>query len=92
MAFTRHYQHKYESEPFATVVTILGLALIFCTLALLPVDIFLVSSTVDQDTGLKKSWADPDTIYWMTTTVQIVYYGMMADQGVVNDNRLSKVL
>ena len=26
-------------------------------------------------TGLKKGWADKDTIYWMTTTVQIVYYG-----------------
>lgn len=45
------------------------------TVALLPIDIFLVSSTVDSHTGLKKLWADPDTIYWMTLSVQIMYYG-----------------
>ncbi|KAI9258776.1 hypothetical protein BDA99DRAFT_514103 [Phascolomyces articulosus] len=73
--FTRYYQHKHESESFATVVTILGLTLILATLALTPIDIFLVSSTVDSLTGLKKSWADKDTIDWMTTTVQFVYYG-----------------
>lgn len=53
----------------------ISLALIFATVALLPIDIFLVSSTVDSDTGLKKLWADKDTIYWMTFTVQIMYYG-----------------
>ncbi|ORY92301.1 LMBR1-like membrane protein-domain-containing protein [Syncephalastrum racemosum] len=74
IGFTRHYQHKQESEAFATVVTIIALALVLATLALLPVDIFLVSSTVSRDTGLKKSWADEDTIYWMTFVVQAVYY------------------
>lgn len=53
----------------------IALALIFATVALLPIDIFLVSSTVDTHTGLKKLWADKDTIYWMTFTVQIMYYG-----------------
>ncbi|KAI8141821.1 putative LMBR1 domain protein [Fennellomyces sp. T-0311] len=72
--FTRYYQHKHESEPFATIVTILALTLIFATLALVPIDIFLVSSTVDPMTGLKKDWADEDTVSWMTTTVQVVYY------------------
>lgn len=75
IGFTRHYQHKRESEAFATIVTIVALALVLATLALLPVDIFLVSSTVSRDTGLKKSWADEDTIYWMTFVVQAVYYG-----------------
>ncbi|KAJ8661173.1 hypothetical protein O0I10_002921 [Lichtheimia ornata] len=81
VGFTRYYQHKRESEPFATIVTILALTLVLATLALVPIDIFLVSSTVDSDTGMKKSWADPDTIFWMTLTVQIVYYvcyGMIA--------------
>ncbi|KAI9494203.1 LMBR1-like membrane protein-domain-containing protein [Zychaea mexicana] len=73
--FTRYYQHKQESEAFATVVTVFALTLILATLALTPIDIFLVSSTVDGETGMKKKWADPDTIFWMTTTVQIVYYG-----------------
>ncbi|KAL1932435.1 hypothetical protein VTP01DRAFT_8113 [Rhizomucor pusillus] len=74
IAFTRYYQHKRESEALATAVTIISLTLVLCTLALLPVDIFLVSSTVDPETGLKKSWADKETIYWMTLTVQIAYY------------------
>ena len=51
-----------------------ALTLILSTVALLPIDIFLVSSTVDAETGLKKLWADSDTIYWMTFTVQIMYY------------------
>ncbi|KAH8553958.1 putative lysosomal cobalamin transporter [Umbelopsis sp. PMI_123] len=74
IGFTRHYQDKHESELFATIITILGLSLLFATLALLPVDIFLVSSTVDYSTGLKKDWANPDTVYWMTLTIQIIYY------------------
>ncbi|KAJ2958400.1 hypothetical protein NQZ79_g6002 [Umbelopsis isabellina] len=74
IGFTRHYQDKHESELFATIVTIVGLSLLLATLALLPVDIFLVSSTVDYTTGLKKHWANPDTVYWMTLTIEIVYY------------------
>jgi LMBR1 domain-containing protein 1 len=53
----------------------LGLGLVFSTLALLPVDIFLVSSTVDQSNGLKKDWATPQVIETMTFTMSIVYYG-----------------
>ncbi|KAM3578990.1 hypothetical protein VKS41_008526 [Umbelopsis sp. WA50703] len=74
IGFTRHYQDKHESELFATVITILGLSLLLATLALLPVDIFLVSSTVDYSTGLKKDWANPDAVYWMTLTIEIIYY------------------
>ncbi|KAI9321721.1 hypothetical protein BX666DRAFT_1904973 [Dichotomocladium elegans] len=74
IGFTRYYQHRHETEPFATSVTVIALTLVLATLALMPVDIFLVSSTVDYNTGLKKSWANPDKIFWMTLTVQIVYY------------------
>ncbi|KAL9548159.1 hypothetical protein PS6_006757 [Mucor atramentarius] len=74
IAFTKYYQSKRDSELSATIVTMIALALIFATVALLPIDIFLVSSTVDSHTGLKKLWADKDTIYWMTFTVQIMYY------------------
>ncbi|KAL9541668.1 hypothetical protein PS6_010194 [Mucor atramentarius] len=66
--------NKYESEFFATFITILALGLVFSTLALLPVDIFLVSSTIDQTKGLKKDWATPDAIETMTLTMSIVYY------------------
>lgn len=76
IAFTRHYQHKHESEALATIITILALTLVLATVALVPIDIFLVSSTVDQSTGLKQPWATPDKMDQITMTIQIVYYGM----------------
>jgi uncharacterized membrane protein YbhN (UPF0104 family) len=75
IGFIKYYQSKRESEISVTIVTMASLTLIFATVTLLPIDIFLVSSTVDKQTGLKKLWADSDTIYWMTVTVQILYYG-----------------
>lgn len=75
VAFVRYYQSKRDSELSATVVSMLSLAILFATVAILPVDIFLVSSTVDPETGLKKLWADEKTVYWMTFSVQVMYYG-----------------
>lgn len=72
--FTRHYQSLRETELSATVVTITGLTVIFGSIAVIPLDIFLVSNTVDLKTGLKKEWADESTIYWMTLAVQCLYY------------------
>ncbi|CEP14813.1 hypothetical protein [Parasitella parasitica] len=74
LGFTRYFQNKYESEFFATCTTILALGLVFSTLTLLPVDIFLVSSTIDQAKGLKKGWATADAIETMKLTMSIVYY------------------
>jgi LMBR1 domain-containing protein 1 len=51
------------------------LGLVFSTLTILPVDIFLVSTTVDQQTGIKKEWATPEVIETMTLTLRIVYFG-----------------
>lgn len=76
MLFTRYFQNKYETEFFATLVTILALGLVFSTLCLLPVDIFLVSSTVDVSKGIKKSWATIQVIERMTFTMSIAYYGI----------------
>ncbi|ORZ09214.1 hypothetical protein BCR42DRAFT_423975 [Absidia repens] len=75
IGFTRYYQDKHERDVFATITSILALGLVLSCLALLPVDIFLVSSTVDSLTGLKKSWATPETIENMKFVVQLVYYG-----------------
>lgn len=82
VGFVKYYKSRRDSELSATVVSILSLALLFSTAAILPVDIFLVSSTVDPQTGLKKLWADEKTIYWMTLTVQIVYYGKEKKMGI----------
>ncbi|SAM00733.1 hypothetical protein [Absidia glauca] len=75
IGFTRYYQDRHERDTLATITTILALGLVFSCLALLPVDIFLVSSTVDPLTGLKKAWATPDTIENMQFVIQWVYYG-----------------
>ncbi|ORX62224.1 hypothetical protein DM01DRAFT_345981 [Hesseltinella vesiculosa] len=72
--FTRHYQHKYEKDVIATVVTITALALVLGCLAILPVDIFLVSSTVNPTSGLKYDWATPEAVDQMKDAVQLVYY------------------
>jgi hypothetical protein len=80
VAFTKYYQSRRDSELSATIVTILSIALIFATVALLPIDIFLVSSTVDPSTGLKWSWADEDTVYWMLFSVKIMYFGKRFDR------------
>ncbi|KAI7900291.1 LMBR1-like membrane protein-domain-containing protein [Cokeromyces recurvatus] len=74
IVFTRYFQNKHESEFFATLITILALGLVFSTLILLPVDIFLVSSTVDQTKGIKKEWATPETVEMMTLSIKTAYY------------------
>ncbi|KAI9254738.1 hypothetical protein EDC94DRAFT_618290 [Helicostylum pulchrum] len=74
IAFTKYHQSKRESELSATIVAMVAITLILATVALQPIDVFLVSSTVDSHTGLKKNWADADTVYWMTFTVQVMYY------------------
>ncbi|KAI9593592.1 hypothetical protein BDF19DRAFT_153011 [Syncephalis fuscata] len=73
-AFTCYYQDPAESESLVTTVTVVGLTFCLCVLALAPLDIFLVSSTVDQGTGLKRSWATPDHIDDFLTTLSIIYY------------------
>ncbi|KAL1918103.1 uncharacterized protein VTP21DRAFT_3369 [Calcarisporiella thermophila] len=72
--FTKYYQNQREAELLVTIVTIVGLTLTFATVALFPIDIFLVSSTVDPRTGLKKGWATPNVIANLTFTLKAVYY------------------
>ncbi|KAI7867412.1 hypothetical protein BDF14DRAFT_1803582 [Spinellus fusiger] len=74
--FIRFYQDKHRVEPLATIISIMALGTTLSTVAILPMDVFLVSSTVDSSTGLKKDWADESTIFWMTLTTQAVYYGL----------------
>ncbi|CAG8705653.1 4921_t:CDS:2, partial [Acaulospora colombiana] len=67
---------KRDSEVLATVVTILSIALCLCTVALFPVDIFLVSSTINPETGLKHSWATKEQVESIVGELKFVYYGM----------------
>lgn len=57
-----------------TVVCVLTLTSLLATVCLLPVDIALVSITTNNATGLKKHWADPDTVDRILTQLKLVYY------------------
>lgn len=75
VGFIKFYQSKRDTSLWVTIVTMITLTIAFGMVTLIPLDIFLVSNTVDRHTGLKKRWADGDTIYWTTLIVQVLYYG-----------------
>ncbi|KAI8600260.1 hypothetical protein EDD21DRAFT_281834, partial [Dissophora ornata] len=72
--FTLYYSDKQDREPFAMVVTILALTLCLTTVALYPVDIFLVSNIMDPATGLRHEWATNEAIAEIQFSVKIIYY------------------
>ncbi|KAG0242340.1 hypothetical protein B0O80DRAFT_494102 [Mortierella sp. GBAus27b] len=72
--FTLYYSDRRDRETFAMVVTILALALCLSTVALFPVDIFLVSTILDPATGLRREWATNQAIADMQWVVRAVYY------------------
>jgi LMBR1 domain-containing protein 1 len=57
------------------IVTVLALAICLSTVALFPVDIFLVSTILDPATGLRREWATNEAIANMQSVVRVVYYG-----------------
>ncbi|OAQ36123.1 hypothetical protein K457DRAFT_120267 [Linnemannia elongata AG-77] len=73
--FTLYYSDSREKEPFALIVTILALTVCLSTVALFPVDIFLVSRIMDPATGLRRAWATDEAIAHMQNAVRIFYYG-----------------
>ncbi|KFH72202.1 hypothetical protein MVEG_02493 [Podila verticillata NRRL 6337] len=72
--FTLYYSDPRDREPFAMVITILALTLCLTTVALFPIDIFLVSRIMNSATGLRHEWATDAAIAHMQDTVRIVYY------------------
>ncbi|KAG0213304.1 hypothetical protein BGX33_002963 [Mortierella sp. NVP41] len=73
--FTLYYSDTTDREPFALIVTVLALTVCLSTVALFPVDIFLVSRIMDPATGLKRAWATDEAIAQMQMAVRIFYYG-----------------
>ncbi|KAK3828861.1 MAG: hypothetical protein J3Q66DRAFT_323751 [Benniella sp.] len=72
--FTLYYSDTRDREPFAMIVTVLALAICLSTVALFPVDIFLVSTILDPATGLRREWATNEAIANMQSVVRVVYY------------------
>ncbi|KAI1316602.1 hypothetical protein EDD11_009727 [Mortierella claussenii] len=72
--FTLYYSDNRDREPFAMIITVLALTLCLSTVALFPVDIFLVSRILDPATGLRRPWATDEAIAAMQLVVRIIYY------------------
>ncbi|ORZ07018.1 hypothetical protein BCR41DRAFT_360490 [Lobosporangium transversale] len=72
--FTVYYSSARDREPFAMIITILALTLCLSTVTLFPIDIFLVSRTLDPATGLRRPWATDEVIASMQLVVSVVYY------------------
>ncbi|KAF9111293.1 hypothetical protein BGX27_005132 [Mortierella sp. AM989] len=72
--FALYYSDARDREPFAMIVTVLALTLCLSTVALFPVDIFLVSRIMDSSTGLRRAWATDEAIANMQLVVRIIYY------------------
>ncbi|KAJ3089376.1 hypothetical protein HK102_006538 [Quaeritorhiza haematococci] len=72
--FTHHYQDPQEKELLVTVVNILGITVCLCTLAIVPVDVFLVSATTNYTTGLKYAWATNETVSFIVDSLSTAYY------------------
>ncbi|KAG0365795.1 hypothetical protein BC939DRAFT_165281 [Gamsiella multidivaricata] len=72
--FTLYYSNWQDREPFAMLVTVLALTLCLTTVALFPVDIFLVSTLMDPATGLRYEWATDSAISQLQLSVKIIYY------------------
>jgi len=48
---------------------------VLATICLFPVDIALVSTTVNRATGLRKDWASPERVETIVLSLKVVYYG-----------------
>jgi len=48
---------------------------VLATICLFPVDIALVSTTVNRATGLRKDWASPERVDTIVLSLKVVYYG-----------------
>jgi LMBR1 domain-containing protein 1 len=49
---------------------------VLATICLFPVDIALVSSTVNRNTGLRKSWASTERVANIVFSLKVVYYSI----------------
>lgn len=74
IAFAKYFEDKRDKEMLVTVVVIGAMLVCLCTVALLPVDIALVSSTNDPHTGLRRDWASQEKVNSIIAGIKGVYY------------------
>jgi len=73
--YVRYYQHKSEKEFGTTAVAMVGMVIALLTTALIPVDIFLVSSFKNSD-GTFHDWATDSIRSEVLSTLTDGYYAM----------------
>jgi LMBR1 domain-containing protein 1 len=76
-SYMQYYQHKREKECGSTMIATLAMSVGLLTVALVPVDIYLVSSLKKAD-GTFEDWATPGVIDEVKTIGQDAYYAMYA--------------
>jgi len=76
-SYIKYFQHKRERECGSTTVAIFALMVSLITIALVPVDIFLVSSLKQPD-GTFFDWATPDVVDEVKNLTQDAYYTFYA--------------
>jgi LMBR1 domain-containing protein 1 len=72
--FVRVFEDKSDSEIFSTLMSIIGLSLVFISLSLVPIDIFLVSSTTNSLEGIKYDWGTMEYIAGTQKVLSVSYY------------------
>jgi len=73
ISYVKYYQHKREKEFGSTMVTTLALTTGLLTIALVPVDIYMVSSLKNSD-GSFEEWATQESISSIKTISQDAYF------------------
>ncbi|KAF8924823.1 hypothetical protein BGZ52_007707, partial [Haplosporangium bisporale] len=80
--FTLYYSDPRDREPFAMVITILALTLCLTTVALFPIDIFLVSRIMNSATGLLAYGLIASFIFFWIPLSYFYFEELEEDQGV----------
>ncbi|KAI1334245.1 hypothetical protein F5Y15DRAFT_402438 [Xylariaceae sp. FL0016] len=70
------WQTPRDRSAIVSIVAIISLTALLATVFLLPVDIALVSATVNTSLGVKKDWATPSRVHKILLTLKIVYYSL----------------
>ena len=81
--FVYLYQKPRDRAASVTSVCIFTVSALLATVLLLPVDVALVSSTVDSRNGLRKDWATAERLDSLLFTLKVVYYTLYSLDAVL---------
>ncbi|KAH6563377.1 hypothetical protein BASA62_008588 [Batrachochytrium salamandrivorans] len=70
----RWLQHKQEYDNMVSTVLGVATGIALSLAALIPIDIYLVSSTSNIAIGAKQAWATPAVVLNITSAIEIIYY------------------